>query len=104
MDDKIQTELKEKIQEKNSKIVNIVGNYQIDFGSGFQLQSLQADFGQGLRDINNIGEGSKKRLFLAITEWDKEVKSKKAYKKVIRGYDEPDTSLHYKAQKKFFTH
>lgn len=102
LDNKIQTELKEKIQEKNSKILNISGNYQIDFGSGFQLVSLQADFGQGLRDINNIGEGSKKRLFLAITEWDKEVRSKQAYKKVIRGYDEPDTSLHYKAQKEIF--
>jgi hypothetical protein len=102
LDNRIQTELKGKIQEKNSKIVNIFGNYLIDFGSGFQLHSLQADFGQGLRDINNIGEGSKKRLFLAITEWDKEVRSKKAYKKVIRGYDEPDTSLHYKAQKEIF--
>jgi putative ATP-dependent endonuclease of the OLD family len=102
LDGKIQTELKEKIQEKNSKILNISGQFSIDFGSGFQLNSLQADFGQGLREINNIGEGSKKRMFLAITEWDKEVRSKKAYKKVIRGYDEPDTSLHYKAQKEMY--
>ncbi|HVP97628.1 ATP-dependent nuclease [Methanoregula sp.] len=102
LDEKIQTELKEKIREKNSKILNISGQFSIDFGSGFQLNSLQTDFGQGLRDINNIGEGSKKRMFLAITEWDKEVRSKKAYKKVIRGYDEPDTSLHYKAQKEMY--
>jgi len=102
LNDKIQTELKVKIQEKNSKILNISGQFSIDFGSGFQLNGLQADFGQGLREINNIGEGSKKRMFLAITEWDKEVRSKKVYKKVIRGYDEPDTSLHYKAQKEMY--
>lgn len=102
LDSTIQNELKVKIQEKNNKIQNISGDYQIDFSSGFQLSSLQADFGQGLRDISSIGEGSKKRLFLAITEWDKEIRSKKAYKKVIRGYDEPDTSLHYKAQKEMF--
>lgn len=99
---KIQNELKQKIQHINKKISNITGDFSIDFGSGFQLSSLQADFGQGLRDINYIGEGSKKRLFLAITEWDKEIRSKKEYKKVIRGYDEPDTSLHYKAQKEMY--
>ena len=102
LNNKIKTELKEKIQEKNKKIKDIFGDFHIDFGSGFQLNSLKADFGQGLRDIDNIGEGSKKRMFLAITEWDKEIRSKNAYKKVIRGYDEPDTSLHYKAQKEMF--
>lgn len=102
LNEKIQTELKNKIQDKNKRIRNIYGKYSIDFAGGFQITSLLADFGQGLRDINSIGEGSKKRLFLAITEWDKEIRSTNPLKKVIRGYDEPDTSLHYKAQKEMY--
>jgi putative ATP-dependent endonuclease of OLD family len=99
---KIETELKEKIQSNNKKIKKISGLFSIDFSSGFSLSSLQADFGQGERDINSIGEGSKKRLFLAITEWEKEIRSKQKFKKIIRAYDEPDTSLHYRAQKEMF--
>lgn len=39
---------------------------------------------------------------MAITEWDKEIRSAESYRKVIRGYDEPDASLDYKAQKEIF--
>lgn len=44
----------------------------------------------------------KKRLLLAIIEWDKEMKAKEPHKMVIRGYDEPDASLHYGAQKEMY--
>lgn len=102
MDKNIQEELKEKIRSINPKIVDLSGEYLIDFASGFQLRSLNADFGHGSRDIGNIGEGSKKRLFLAITEWDKEIRTAESYKKVIRGYDEPDASLDHRAQKDIY--
>jgi predicted ATP-dependent endonuclease of OLD family len=100
---KIEENLKTKIQGINKKVRKVTGRFSIDFGRGFQLETLLIDFGHGENPLNNIGEGSKKRLFLAINEWDKEIRLGQATKKrIIRGYDEPDASLHYSAQKEMF--
>ena len=99
---KIEQELKEKVKNIINKVERIAGDYSIDFAAGFRLSNITVDYGTGSRPINNIGEGSKKRLFLAILEWDKEIRTKKSHKRVIRGYDEPDSSLHYSAQKQMF--
>ena len=102
LDRKMETELKEKIKNIIEKVERIEGEYTIDFAAGFHLSNITVDYGAGRRSINNIGEGSKKRIFLAIMEWDKEIRIKKSSKTVIRGYDEPDTSLHYSAQRQMF--
>lgn len=99
---KIQENLKEKVITKIDKVINIYGNYSIDFAQGFTLSDILVDFGTGPHSINSIGEGSKKRLLLAIIEWDKEMKIKEPHKMIIRGYDEPDASLHYSAQKEIY--
>lgn len=102
LDRKIEEELKTKVKNIIGKVETIAGDYEIDFAAGFSLSNIIVDFGTGSRSINNIGEGSKKRLFLAIMEWDKEIRSKDSHKRVIRGYDEPDSSLHYNAQKEMY--
>lgn len=102
LDKKIQENLKEKVISKIDKIKDIYGDYSIDFSKGFSLSDLLVDYGTGPRSTSSIGEGSKKRLFLAIMEWDKELKIKEPHKMVIRGYDEPDASLHYGAQKEMY--
>lgn len=98
----IKEQLNLKIKQILPKVRDISGEFDTDFASGFSLSSLLADFGTGPRPINNIGEGSKKRLFLGILEWDKEIRSRETKKPVIRLYDEPDASLHYKAQKEMY--
>ena len=100
---KIEEDLKAKIQGINKKVRKVTGQFSIDFGRGFQLETLLIDLGHGENPLHNIGEGSKKRLFLAINEWDKEIRVRQtAKKRTIRGYDEPDASLHYSAQKEMF--
>ena len=76
LNDKIQTNLKMKIQEFNPKVVSVSGKFQIDFASGFSLDTLLVDFGQGQGEnpLSNVGEGTKKRLFLVINEWDREIR------------------------------
>ena len=102
LDKKIKDQLKAKVKSLNSKIKDLSGDFNIDFAKGFSLSSLLVDYGHGQRPINNIGEGSKKRLFLALMEWDKEELQRGTHRTIIRAYDEPDTSLHYKAQKELF--
>ncbi len=41
-------------------------------------------------------------MFLSFLEWDKEIISDIGERDIIRGYDEPDTSLHYEAQRRLF--
>lgn len=99
---KIEKELKDKVKSIMSKVRNISGDFDIDFAQGFSLSNILVDYGTGFNSLNNIGVGSKKRLFLAITEWDKEIRMKGNHRRVIRGYDEPDASLHYNAQKDMY--
>lgn len=102
LDNQIEKELMEKIKATNSKVKLVKGDYKIEFSEGFHLANLQIDIGSGPNPIDSVGEGTKTRLFLAITEWDREVRAKEKLRKVIRGYDEPDTNLHYDAQKEMY--
>lgn len=102
LDKRIEDSLKEKVASKNNKIKNISGEYTIEFSAGFTLSDILIDYGPGSHSLDGIGEGSKKRLFLAIMEWDKEIRAKEPHKMILRGYDEPDSSLHYGAQKEMY--
>jgi putative ATP-dependent endonuclease of the OLD family len=99
----IEEKLLDKIQKYNPKIVNIQGRLDINFSKGLDFQGIELDEGQGYKLISYKGEGSKKRLFLSILEWDKEVQiGMTDSRAIIRAYDEPDSNLHYEAQRKMF--
>lgn len=103
LDEKIEEDLKEKVISSNPKIKSISGGYGIDFAGAFGLNTLLVDLGQGPNPIENVGTGTKKRLSLSVMEWDQEVRSAGDQRRTIRAYDEPDTSLHYIAQKHMFS-
>lgn len=99
----IESNLLTTIKRYNSKIEGVRGRIDLSFGSGFQFNGLEVDEGFGFRFIDQKGEGSKKRLFFSILEWDKEVQGSFVNARpVIRAYDEPDSNLHYDAQRKMF--
>lgn len=99
----VEENLLEKIKLYNSKVSNIQGRLDIDFSRGLDFQGLELDEGNGFKIIEQKGEGSKKRLFLSILEWDKEVQIGLTNNRaIIRAYDEPDSNLHYEAQRKMF--
>ena len=102
LNDEIGNKLLGKIQSINKKVKGVEGDFIIDFAAGFHLNTILIDFGTGLNPIGGVGDGSKTRLFLAISEWDKEIRAQGYYKNVIRAYDEPDASLHYNAQKEMY--
>ena len=99
----IEEKLLSKIQKYNPKIVSVQGKLDIDFSRGLDFQGIELNEGQGYKLISYKGEGSKKRLFLSILEWDKEVQlGMTDSRAIIRAYDEPDSNLHYEAQRKMF--
>jgi energy-coupling factor transporter ATP-binding protein EcfA2 len=109
--DKVLAQLNKSVQEQllarvafyNPKVTGIQGRLDIDFTRGLDFQGLELNEGGGYKLVSQKGEGSKKRLFLSILEWDKEVqKGITAGRAIIRGYDEPDSNLHFDAQRKMF--
>jgi len=102
MNEQVEDLFRNKIQSIIEKIQKISGTYEINFDVGFSLSDIEIDYGEGNRSIQHIGEGTKKRLFLAIMEWDQEYRSREDVPYKIRYYDEPDASLHYGAQKEMY--
>ncbi len=102
LNSQIKNNLLDKIKKYNSNVISVKGEFSIDFSRGLSLDDLAVDEGHGFKLIGHKGEGSKKRLFLSILEWDKEVQNLIGGQSLIRGYDEPDTNLHFEAQRKMF--
>lgn len=114
----ISNEVYHRIQEKLAELRTIVVRYNsrirdlryepiIDFSGGLRSGELQIDDGRGLHYLAKTGGGTRRRLFMAALDWDREVVLQQAVqagnrRAVIRGYDEPDTNLHYNAQRHMY--
>jgi energy-coupling factor transporter ATP-binding protein EcfA2 len=74
-----------------------------DFAEAYRGCELMLDCGRGLHASSAIGDGSKRRLLMAILEWQREVqRNLPADQPILIAYDEPDTNLDYAAQRRFF--
>lgn len=92
------------IQQYNPTIRDI--NYEpvIDFIGGLKPGEFQLDDGHGFFPLSKKGDGTKRRMLMAAFDWDRQVQVEQASsaRRVIRGYDEPDTNLHYDAQRTMY--
>jgi len=96
-------ELLEYIRRYNPRVIDISFDPTLDFSSGLKAGQFQVDDGHGLMYLSKVGDGTKRRMFMAVVDWDREVtvaqaSSQHALSSIIRGYDEPDTNLDYQAQ------
>lgn len=114
----IGNEVYQRIQEKLAEFRAIVIRYNnrirdlryepvIDFSGGLRSGEIQIDDGRGLHYLAKTGGGTRRRLFMAALDWDREIVLQQALeagnrRTVIRGYDEPDTNLHYNAQRHMY--
>jgi putative ATP-dependent endonuclease of the OLD family len=101
--DRVQ-ELRDFINRYSPRIKNISFDPLIDFTGGLKSGEFQLDDGQGLHYLSKVGDGTKRRISMATLDWDRQVSLQQAARggnlpSIIRGYDEPDTNLHYEAQR-----
>ncbi|SES10220.1 AAA family ATPase [Salipaludibacillus aurantiacus] len=109
-EEKVREKLNEKVGELNgfvntynNQISNVSVEPIIDFTNGLKTgKLLLTEDNGGTYYLENKGEGTKKRLFMAILDWDRQIMLESVTKPVIRGYDEPDSNLHYEAQRKMY--
>lgn len=105
-----ETKINEKIEDltKHIKkyapsIIDISFEPHIDFTRGFQSGVFRVNEGQGNHYLDKSGDGTKRKVFMATTDWDREVTlsiqaESEDLPLIIRAYDEPDTNLDYQAQ------
>jgi len=102
------SELLKFIQKYDKRVKQIEYEPVIDFTNSIKSGEFKVDTGRGLHFLSKTGSGTKRRMFMATLEWDREVTSEQKNQEsqslptIIRGYDEPDTNLHYEAQKTMF--
>lgn len=111
--DVVQERAKQAIQEKIKDLESYVERFlnnskgidyepHIDFSAAFKGGEFRINKGQGLHHLSRVGDGTKRRMLMALMEWDREVQNNIASDEpMIRGYDEPDTNLHPNAQRQF---
>ncbi len=100
-------ELKTYIQKYAPTVTNITYEPHIDFSRGFQSGEIRVDEGRGEHYLNKSGDGTKRKIFMATTDWDRDVtlaiqSEGGSLPDIIRAYDEPDTNLDYHAQRQLF--
>lgn len=101
LDERI-SDLYEYVQRYNSQITGLEIEPIIDFTKGFQTGKLYLSDSTGSYHILNKGEGTRKRLFMSILDWDRKIMLETDSRPVVRAYDEPDANLHYDAQRKMY--
>jgi energy-coupling factor transporter ATP-binding protein EcfA2 len=97
-------ELLSYIQKYNDRVEGVSYAPTIDFSRGLRQGQFQIEYGQGIHPLAKIGDGTKRRMFIATLDWDRDVTLEQAAHDTglppsIRGYDEPDTNLDYEAQR-----
>lgn len=97
-------ELLSYMRKYNDRVQAVSYEPTIDFSRGLRPGQFQVDYGRGFRYLSKIGDGTKRRMFIATLDWDRDVTLEQAAQDaglppVIRGYDEPDTNLDYEAQR-----
>ncbi len=104
LNNKLETQLLAHIKKYKPEIDSISGTYNIDFTKGLSFTGLNIDDGSGRqKTLEQMGDGSKKKVFLSILEWDAEINMVHVSNRhIIRAYDEPDAHLHYHAQREMF--
>jgi len=104
INEKLENKLLGHITKYKPEITNLGVSCDIDFARGLSFSGLNIKDALGRsKSLNQIGEGSKKKIFLSILEWDSEISlDSESGRSIIRGYDEPDANLHYDAQRKIF--
>jgi len=91
------------IQKFNDGIEDISIEADIDLSAGLRQTPIKVKDRTGVHHyLSSKGYGTKKRMYLAIFEWNKEVLAGIDQNYAIRCYDEPDNNLHIEAQRRLF--
>ena len=102
LDEKV-AEIVDTLRKTHPKVQSVQVSPNFDFASGVTATSLMIDVGNGPQLLSSFGEGTKKKLWMSLLEWERRVQQEARRVSVIRAYDEPDVNLDYAAERKLFS-
>ena len=102
LDEKI-AHIVETLKKTHPKVVSVLVSPSFDFANGVTATNLMIDIGNGPQLISAFGEGTKKKLWMCLLEWERQAQQEARRASVIRAYDEPDVNLDYAAERKLFS-
>lgn len=88
------------LKRKHTRFKDIEIEPIIDFSNSVKSFSLRVDVGEGLREVQDLGAGTQRRIWMGLLEWEND--TRRSEKPLIRLYDEPDSNLHFEAQRALF--
>lgn len=94
-------EITEILQRFYPSLKSVQVNSNIDFLKSFTAASLMLDFGDGPQFLSAFGDGTKKKVWMCLLDWEKQVQEEENTS-VFRVYDEPDINLDYSSERKLF--
>lgn len=96
-------EMKKTILEQNPKVKAVDIRPSFDWARSVTATNLMLDTGEGHRLVSAFGEGTKKKLWMGLLDWERKSQEISEGTGVLRLYDEPDMNLDYEAERKLFS-
>lgn len=90
------------LRTTNPRLISAEVSPGIDFSRSVTATNLMLDTGQGPRLVDSFGEGTKKKLWMGLLDWERQTQRELQDIPTIRAYDEPDVNLDYAAERKLF--
>jgi hypothetical protein len=94
---------KDTLRRDHQRLQSISVSPSIDFTRAVTTTNLRLDLGDGERLLDMFGDGTKRRMWMGLLEWERQATRDNVSGSVIRLYDEPDVNLHYEAQRQLFS-
>lgn len=93
---------KDVLQRTHAQLRDLHVEPNIDFTRAVTTTTLTVNIGGGDHLLSSYGDGTKKRIWMGLMEWERRAAKANIGGSVIRLYDEPDVNLHYNAQRQLF--
>ena len=91
------------LRQHHSDLIEVDVDPHLDFSGALRDAHLTIDLGDGKRRLRSFGDGTKRRLWMGLLEWEGATAAKDRTRSTLRLYDEPDVNLHYEAQRRLLS-
>jgi putative ATP-dependent endonuclease of the OLD family len=95
--------IQELLHRENPKLLSVEVNPKIEFPNSVTETSLMIDIGEGLQLVSAFGDGTRKKLWMGLLNWERQVQKQSQDISIFQVYDEPDTNLDYESERRLFT-
>jgi putative ATP-dependent endonuclease of the OLD family len=95
--------IQELLHRENPKLLSVEVNPKIEFSNSVTETNLMIDIGEGLQLVSAFGDGTRKKLWMGLLNWERQVQKQSQDISIFQVDDDPDTNLDYESERRLFT-